>query len=779
MMQSSYGEELGVGEKIAGRYEVLSVLGKGSMGVVYKARHDILGRIVAIKTLRLQRIVDDRSAKRFEREAKVACMVEHQNIIKVFDFGYTGDGVPYLVMDYVSGIPLYNVLKEERAITADRAVVLFSQVCDGLYHAHQRGVIHRDLKPANIMVVKKEHEPESVRIVDLGVAKIVAGSEGDEAEAITRTGEVCGSPIYLSPEQCVYQELDPRTDIYSLGVCLYESLTGLPPLRGNTVYDTIYMHVNEIPRPFKAVAPDLDIPPRVEEIVLRCLAKRPCDRFETMQELKQELIAALRGASAPAINVLSPDQLFGRQRKPGEGGSKGTGPHTPVPGAELPRPGDAVADGPGRKESHTPDYSRPDSLESARIEPRDLARAGKQPTRESDRVGKQPTRESDRIGKNADSGRLGKASITSPDKVKNRPGLADTISQRIYQADPVWRIVGIAGVLFGIGALIYAFYITQSVESRLREQGMRNTPATPAAVAHPPHAATKPPKSGSNGSKPKNKTQPKVSKGDEPTKPKVAVKGDEGVKPTKVAKEDTKAVKSARNDDNGNKKSPGKKGIQDGTQDMALSGMEMVPPGSKNGETKSPKSGEGEQALPALSLPDLFSPRKPAEKKVVPPQEAPPKVAQSLPGRKPVGPPGLKPLQPMEAKMDNRGSQPEGGENTQPPPSQPQQPVLSAASRDAELAETFYRTGRQEFGAHDIPAAIKAFENAYSRFPSDAYKLSLAAALTEGAASCNRNHQYTMAVSYQNRACELYPNNEKYQTNLAGYKSNLQRNGSY
>jgi eukaryotic-like serine/threonine-protein kinase len=253
-MQSSYGEELAVGDKIAGRYEVLSVLGKGSMGVVYKARHDILERIVAIKTLRVQRIIDDRSAKRFEREAKVTCMVEHPNIIKVFDFGYTGgEGIPYLVMDFVSGIPLYNILKEERTITVDRAVVLFSQVCDGLYHAHQRGVIHRDLKPANIMVVKKEHEPESVRIVDLGVAKIVATSE-EEAEAITRTGEVCGSPIYLSPEQCVYQELDPRTDIYSLGVCLYESLTGIPPLRGATVYDTIYMHVNEEPKPFRVVA---------------------------------------------------------------------------------------------------------------------------------------------------------------------------------------------------------------------------------------------------------------------------------------------------------------------------------------------------------------------------------------------------------------------------------------------------------------------------------------------------------------------------------------------
>ena len=306
-MHNQYDEELVIGDRIAGRYEILSILGQGSMGVVYKCRHDILGRVVAIKTLRIQRNADDRSQMRFEREARAASRLEHSNLITVHDFGYTAQGVPYLVMDFVSGTPLYDILKRERCLLAERVVNLFAEVCDGLYHAHQRGVIHRDLKPANILVVPRENMPETVKIVDLGVAKIVHGAE-EESEAITRTGEVCGSPIYLSPEQCMYQELDARTDIYSLGVCLYESLAGIAPIRGATVYDTIYMHVHDAPKPF---SPELKLPKKLEDVVMRCLAKNPNDRYETMLQLKSELLSSLRtGPETSPVNVLPPDALF-------------------------------------------------------------------------------------------------------------------------------------------------------------------------------------------------------------------------------------------------------------------------------------------------------------------------------------------------------------------------------------------------------------------------------------------------------------------------------------
>lgn len=315
-MAQSYNEELSIGDRI-GRYEILSILGQGSMGMVYKCRHDILGRVVAIKTLRLRSMTDERTQKRFVREAQMANRLDHPNLIGLIDFGNMANGDPYLVMEYVSGVTLYEIMKRERYIIPERAVPLFAQICDGLYHAHQRGVIHRDLKPANILVIQNENAPESVKIVDLGVAKIVHGGDEEEAEAITMTGEVCGSPIYLSPEQCMYQELDARTDIYSLGVCLYECLTGQPPLRGATVYDTIYMHVHDQPRPFSEVAPNLGIPARLEEVIFRCLSKQPKDRYETMMQLKHDLISATK-AQAPdrGINVLPPEQLFGSADKP-------------------------------------------------------------------------------------------------------------------------------------------------------------------------------------------------------------------------------------------------------------------------------------------------------------------------------------------------------------------------------------------------------------------------------------------------------------------------------
>lgn len=326
-MQPSYHEDLKVGDRIAGRYEILAEIGRGSIGVVYKAKHDILGRIVAIKMLRVQTMTDDRSRARFEREARATERLSHPNLIGVIDFGYTPEGIPYLIMDFVSGISLYDILKKEACLRPERAVTLYSQVCDAMYHAHQRGVIHRDLKPANILIVKNPSQSETVKIVDLGVAKIVHGGD-DDAQTITRTGEVCGSPLYLSPEQCMYLELDPRTDIYSLGVCLYESLTGAPPLRGATVYDTLYMHVHENPKPFSTVVPSLEIPRGLEEVVLRCLAKDPNARYQTMEQVKEDLIVSLKPAHrGGSVHVLPPEVLF-KDRKP-DGGQ-----NNPLPLAE-------------------------------------------------------------------------------------------------------------------------------------------------------------------------------------------------------------------------------------------------------------------------------------------------------------------------------------------------------------------------------------------------------------------------------------------------------------
>ncbi len=310
-MLTPFDEDLCVGSKVVDRYEILSVLGRGSMGVVYKARHSLMGRTVALKMLRWQLLQDERSMKRFEREAKAASRMDHPNIIMVHDFGLTPSRQPYLVMDYARGITLYDVQKAEDHISAKRLVHIFSQVCDALYHAHMRSVIHRDLKPANIMLIRKDDDPDFVKVVDLGVAKIALGSD-EEAEAITRTGEVCGSPVYLSPEQCKHEDMDARSDIYALGVVMYEMLTGRAPLMGETVYDTMYMHVHEAPAPFAAMRPDLIIPRALEQIIFKCLEKNPLNRYQTMLELRQALQEVLKVPEAagqampPQLKVSQP-----------------------------------------------------------------------------------------------------------------------------------------------------------------------------------------------------------------------------------------------------------------------------------------------------------------------------------------------------------------------------------------------------------------------------------------------------------------------------------------
>lgn len=332
-----FDEELIVGSKFAERYQILSVVGRGSMGVVYKARHELMGRLVAIKMLRGKLQLDEKSIKRFEREARAASRLDHPNVIAVHDFGLTESRQPYLVMDYSSGVTLYEIQKRERVLAPERAVHIFSQVCDALHHAHFHGVIHRDLKPSNLMIVNREDDSEFVKVFDLGVAKI-AWDDEIETEAITGTGEVCGSPVYLSPEQCTHSPLDQRTDIYSLGVVMYELLTGVPPLMGETVYDTIYLHVHE-PAPSFAQVTDLAIPSRLEAIVLKALAKNPEDRHQSMQELKWDLQAAL--VQSDPIRVLPPDARL--RRKPAEAPAvketekdKSTSTRTRPPGPIVP-----------------------------------------------------------------------------------------------------------------------------------------------------------------------------------------------------------------------------------------------------------------------------------------------------------------------------------------------------------------------------------------------------------------------------------------------------------
>jgi serine/threonine protein kinase len=280
-----------VGTTLSGKYEIQEVIGHGGMGVVYKARHALMERIVAIKMLQAQLISDSMSVKRFQQESKAASRISHPNVITIYDFGISPNGQPFIVMDYLLGTSLASVIKEEGQVGVERSIRIITQACDALEHAHKQGVIHRDLKPTNIVLINYDEEKDFVKVVDFGVAKLMNASS--EGQRLTQQGEVCGSPVYMSPEQCTGLDLDPRSDIYSMGIVIYETLTGKLPLLGKTMVDTMSKHISEMPPSFSQSRPDLYIPERLEQVIFKALAKDPNDRHQTMEELKVDLELAI------------------------------------------------------------------------------------------------------------------------------------------------------------------------------------------------------------------------------------------------------------------------------------------------------------------------------------------------------------------------------------------------------------------------------------------------------------------------------------------------------
>jgi serine/threonine-protein kinase len=301
-------------------YQIREIIGTGGMGVVYMAYHELMDKHVAIKMLRAALVTDTMSVKRFTREAQAASKLNHPHIISMYDHGFTNTGQPFMVMDYLRGHALSQVIKENGQVGVDRAINILVQSCEALDHAHKNGVIHRDLKPANIMLITAEDQADFVKVVDFGVAKVMQPGVSQEAQSLTQAGEVCGSPVYMSPEQCLGKELDNRSDIYSMGVLIYETLTGKLPFLGKNMVETMQMHVQETPKRFTEVRPDLFIPERVEAVVLKALGKDPELRPQTMGELANDLRMAIprpdRGflrAAIPADPSLLKDKE--KQRK--------------------------------------------------------------------------------------------------------------------------------------------------------------------------------------------------------------------------------------------------------------------------------------------------------------------------------------------------------------------------------------------------------------------------------------------------------------------------------
>lgn len=280
--------EFDSGQIIANRYEVIAPLGHGGMGVVYRVRNLATRAEYALKTIDRQRLTDI-TIRRFEQEARATFAVEHPNIVKVIEFGILDDQSPFLVMEIVIGENLSERIRKKR-LSVEEACNIFVQVCFGLAYAHQRGIVHRDIKPSNIMLVDGAGlgKEGSVKILDFGIAKI-AGHEGGEMQALTKTGEIFGSPLYMSPEQCTGGKVDQRSDVYSLGCVLFEALTGTPPFVGENALSTMMLHQSQTSPSLKEASLGDDFPPELETIAARMIAKSPVDRYQDLGEAALDL----------------------------------------------------------------------------------------------------------------------------------------------------------------------------------------------------------------------------------------------------------------------------------------------------------------------------------------------------------------------------------------------------------------------------------------------------------------------------------------------------------
>ena len=272
------------GEIVADRYRVLSLIGRGAMGCVYRVEQVALKKHLALKTLN-PIAHSDVNVRRFQNEALSASKLEHPNLVRALDYGWI-DVQPFLVMDLVEGATLAQHLKKVATLPLENALRVFIPICFALAYSHQEGVIHRDIKPSNIVLTPATDKSSQFvpKLVDFGIAKLETEEGG-----LTKTGEVFGTPLYMSPAQCNGTKVDNRSDIYSLGCVLYESLTGAPPFRGQTALATMMQHCSENPLPLKQAAMGIDFPPVLEQIIAKMLAKDPAARYQNCLDLAQDL----------------------------------------------------------------------------------------------------------------------------------------------------------------------------------------------------------------------------------------------------------------------------------------------------------------------------------------------------------------------------------------------------------------------------------------------------------------------------------------------------------
>jgi serine/threonine protein kinase len=307
-----------IGRSIADKYVVESYLGGGGMGAVYRARQADLDKIVAIKVLNREYTREPAFVARFKREARAASRIDHPNSMRVLDFGEEADGLLYIVMEYLDGISLYDILRKEAPLEPQRIATLFRQALAALATAHDLGIVHRDLKPENIVVLRRSDDEgllgEQVKVCDFGIAKFTPSSQSTGWEKLTTDGAIIGTPDYLSPEQARSQEIDARSDLYSMGVILFEALTGRTPFQAESPLGVVLQHLDtEPPRP-SMLLPRVDS--RLEAVCLRCLRKSPSERYANARDMRDALAADLtpppprpEDPAPPRLSRAAPDPV--------------------------------------------------------------------------------------------------------------------------------------------------------------------------------------------------------------------------------------------------------------------------------------------------------------------------------------------------------------------------------------------------------------------------------------------------------------------------------------
>src|SRR5262245_57978574 len=265
---------------LAGRFKILSKIGQGGMGAVYKAEQVRMGRICAVKVIPEEMAKNRDAIERFDREARMSALINDPHAVTVYDFGETENGMYFLAMEFVEGETLSSLLRREGVLPLKRVLKIVHQSGEALAAAHKQNIVHRDLKPDNIMIAKKESE-DWIKILDFGIAKI---SADDSRNDLTRAGLVVGTPLYMSPEQLAGERLDPRSDVYSFALIVFQMLSGGLPFQGENAQALMVKRLTENPLPVRAINPHVSVPPGVEAAMLNALAR---DRNARTVNIKQ------------------------------------------------------------------------------------------------------------------------------------------------------------------------------------------------------------------------------------------------------------------------------------------------------------------------------------------------------------------------------------------------------------------------------------------------------------------------------------------------------------